>query len=206
MIFSFWLILLAVLLYGLIHSLLASLRFKNYLQQKYGPVINRWFRLAYNFIAVLTLLPILILPVILPDKNIYTIPFPWFILSVLCQLMAIVALIIGLGQTGAASFLGIHQLFHPEDVSAPHFVTEGLYRYVRHPLYTAGLVIIWLFPYLTLNLLGLDLGITIYLFVGAHFEEQKLLGEFGEAYADYRRRTPMLVPGLHLPHFHAHLE
>jgi protein-S-isoprenylcysteine O-methyltransferase Ste14 len=201
MIFSFWLILLAVLVYGLIHSLLASLRFKNFLYQRYGPEVNHWFRLAYNFIAVVTLLPILILPIILPDNHIYTIPFPWSIFSVLCQLIAMLALVIGLGQTGAASFLGIHQLLHPEDTSPPRFVTGGLYRYVRHPLYTAGLVIIWLFPYLTMNLLALDLGITLYMLVGAHFEEQKLLSEFGEAYADYRRRTPMLVPGLHLAHY-----
>ena len=34
------------------------------------------------------------------------------------------------------------------------------------------------------------------LIVGAIFEERKLLSEFGQAYIDYRKSTPMLVPGL----------
>jgi len=77
-------------------------------------------------------------------------------------------------------------------------VTNGLYRYVRHPLYTAGLVIIWLIPLMTYNLLALILGLTIYIFVGAYFEERKLLLEFGDVYAEYRQRTPMLVPRIRI--------
>jgi protein-S-isoprenylcysteine O-methyltransferase Ste14 len=34
------------------------------------------------------------------------------------------------------------------------------------------------------------------LIIGAYFEERKLLGEFGEAYQLYQRRTPMFFPGL----------
>jgi hypothetical protein len=40
------------------------------------------------------------------------------------------------------------------------------------------------------------LGATIYILIGAYFEEKKLVGEFGDAYTDYKRRTPMLIPGL----------
>ena len=72
---------------------------------------------------------------------------------------------------------------------------KGLYRWVRHPLYTAGLVFIWLTPVMTVNLLAMNLGLTIYIVLGAMFEERKLLHEFGQAYADYQRRTPMLIPG-----------
>jgi protein-S-isoprenylcysteine O-methyltransferase Ste14 len=79
-------------------------------------------------------------------------------------------------------------------------VTGGFYKYARHPLYTAGLIFIWLLPSMTCNLLALNIGLTVYLFVGAYFEERKLLLEFGEAYAEYRRRTPMFVPFLHIPH------
>jgi protein-S-isoprenylcysteine O-methyltransferase Ste14 len=69
---------------------------------------------------------------------------------------------------------------------------------VRHPLYTAGLVLIWLLPILTWNLLALNLGLTAYIFIGAYFEERKLLLEFGDSYAEYREHTPMLIPGLKL--------
>jgi protein-S-isoprenylcysteine O-methyltransferase Ste14 len=60
--------------------------------------------------------------------------------------------------------------------------------------------LIWLLPILTWNLLALNLGLTAYVFIGAYFEERKLLLEFGESYAEYRKRTPMLIPGLKLPH------
>jgi protein-S-isoprenylcysteine O-methyltransferase Ste14 len=198
---SFWLILLAALIYGLLHSLLASLTTKAYARRWLGGNTNRWFRLAYNFIAVVTLLPILILPILLPDREIYIIHFPWVILSLAFQLSAAITLFVGLKQTGVSTFIGLRQAFLPEDTTPPRLVTGGLYRYVRHPLYTAGLVILWLLPMLTWNLLALNIGLTAYILAGAHFEERKLLGEFGDAYAEYRNRTPMLIPFVKLSRF-----
>lgn len=193
---GFWIILLAVLLYGLAHSWLASLDFKERIQRRFGHSAKRWFRLVYNFIAVLTLLPVLLLPVILIDQPIYTIRFPWLALTVSLQLLSVVFLLIGLRQTGIGSFLGISQALSGQE-APPRLVEDGLYRWVRHPLYTAGLIFIWLMPVMTWNLLAINLGATLYILAGAVIEEKKLLREFGEAYADYKRRTPMLIPGSH---------
>ena len=74
--------------------------------------------------------------------------------------------------------------------------SDGLYRWVRHPLYTAGLMFIWLAPLMSVNLLALNLGFSLYIVVGAYIEERKLVAEFGPAYTAYQRETPMLVPGL----------
>lgn len=196
---SFWLILLAVLAYGLLHSFLASLKAKAQSREWIGPTSDRWFRIAYNIIAVITLLPILFLPILLLDKGIYTIHYPWVILTLSIQLLAVIVLLIGLRQTGISSFIGLRQLFLPEDTHPPRLVINGLYRYVRHPLYTAGLVLIWLLPVLTWNLLALNIGLTVYIFIGAYFEERKLLLTFGDSYAKYRQHTPMLIPGLKFP-------
>ena len=196
---SFWLILLAVLSYGLLHTLLASIKAKALARNWFGSKTDQWFRLAYNFIAVFTLLPILLLPILLIDKEIYRISFPWVIGTLAIQALAIVVLVVGLKQTGISSFMGLRQVLLPENTSPPRLVTGGLYRYIRHPLYTAGLVFIWLLPIMTLNLLALNLGLTAYVLIGAYFEERKLMLEFGEAYAEYRRLTPMLIPGLRLP-------
>jgi protein-S-isoprenylcysteine O-methyltransferase Ste14 len=196
---SFWVILLAVLAWGLLHSFLASRKLKALAHGWFGHATDRWFRLAYNFISIITFLPILPLPLILTDKRIYGIPFPWVILTSVIQFLALIVLVIGLRQTGIFSFLGLRQLIHSEDPITIHLVTSGFYQYVRHPLYTAGLVLIWLIPILTWNLLALNLGITAYIFIGAYFEERKLLSEFGTDYAEYRRHTPMLIPGLRFP-------
>jgi protein-S-isoprenylcysteine O-methyltransferase Ste14 len=71
-----------------------------------------------------------------------------------------------------------------------------LYRWVRHPLYTAGLLFIWLTPIMTLNTLVVFIAATVYILVGAFFEERKLEREFGQAYREYKAATPMLIPGL----------
>lgn len=197
---SFWLILLAALAYGLLHSFLASLRTKAYARQWLGKKTDIWFRIAYNFIAVITLLPILLLPVLLVDRLMYSLHFPWVVLTLGIQTLAMALLILGLRQTGIASFLGLRQLLLPEDTSPAQLVMGGLYRYVRHPVYTCGLVFIWLLPIMSWNLLALNLGLTAYVIVGAYFEERKLVAEFGEAYEEYRQRTPMLIPGLRLRH------
>jgi len=195
---SFWLILLAVLSYGLLHSILASPKMKSLASSWFGVTTDRVYRLAYNIIAIITLLPILLLPILLIDEEIYRIPFPWVILTLAIQLLAVIILLIGIRQTGLNSFIGLSQLLLPEDTSPPRLVTGGLYRYVRHPLYTAGLVIIWLIPIMSYNLLALILGLTVYIYIGIYFEERKLLVEFGDAYAVYREQTPMLIPSIRM--------
>jgi protein-S-isoprenylcysteine O-methyltransferase Ste14 len=192
-----WLVLLAVLVYGLVHSFLASLWAKARARRWFGVLADRTYRLLYNLFAVVSFLPVLALVGLLPDQPLYTIPFPWVLITSLGQITAVAALVLGLFQTDAWSFLGFRQLVQPTAVDKPAtLVIKGLYRWVRHPIYTAGLVFIWLTPVMTANLLAMNAGLTIYIVVGALFEERKLLREFGQAYIDYRRRTPMLVPGL----------
>lgn len=156
---------------------------------------GRFYRLAYNLFAGLSFLPVLALSAFLPDRRLYAIPSPWTGLAVVGELLAIVALLVGFRQTGAWEFLGLRQL--TTKVEQPtELVISGLYRYVRHPLYTAGLVFIWLSPVMTVNLLALNIGMTIYIILGAYFEERKLRREFGAQYVDYQALTPMLIPGL----------
>jgi protein-S-isoprenylcysteine O-methyltransferase Ste14 len=190
------LIFLSMLLFGIVHSILASLKAKALARRWWGERADRLYRLAFNMLAPVTLLPALALFVFLPRRILYVIPLPWMYLSGALQVLAVVALAIGLLQTGLMSFSGLAQLANPRVEEAQHLVTGGLYQYVRHPLYTAGLVFIWLTPMMTDTLLALNLGATVYLVGGAMLEEHKLLQLFGQAYADYRARTPMLIPGL----------
>ena len=191
-----WIILLAVLIYGFVHSLLATLGTKARLRKWFGPGVDRWYRLIYNTIGILTFLPILVLAASFPGRELYIISPPWAYFALAGQLLALVALAIGLLQTGIYSFLGFEQMLKPSQTSSPQIVTGGLYRWVRHPLYTAGLVFIWLTPVMTTSLLALNIGLTIYLVLGAYYEERKLVREFGDAYTNYQQRTPMLIPGL----------
>lgn len=185
--------LLGMALWGLLHSVLASQTVKRKLIDAFGNAAARWYRLTFNFIAVVTLLPVLALPVLFPGAHLYSISPPWLWLTLPLQGIAGFALLAGLLQTGLSNFLGVAQLFG-WDSDQDDMVTSGLYRWVRHPLYTAGLVIIGLVPRMTTSLLALNLGITAYLFIGSVFEERKLIAEYGEEYKRYRRHVPRMIP------------
>jgi protein-S-isoprenylcysteine O-methyltransferase Ste14 len=68
-----------------------------------------------------------------------------------------------------------------------------LHRFVRHPWYTLGLVLVW-----TQNMdaarLTSAVVISAYFVLGSRLEERKLLLYHGPAYAAYRRRVPALLP------------
>jgi len=132
---------------------------------------------------------------VLSDRVLYQIPAPWVYLSLAGQIVALVLLIVGVLQTDTLSFVGLRQLFEGKERPSK-MVTQGLYRWVRHPLYTAALLFIWLTPVMSENILVVIISATIYIFVGAWFEERKLEREFGAAYAEYKTVTPMLIPGL----------
>jgi methanethiol S-methyltransferase len=185
----------ASILWGVVHSLTASHRAKEMFAQRFGQVFSeRYYRLGYNLFSVVTFLPILALLVLLPDRFLYSIPAPWLYLTLAAQALAFIALVVGVLQTGALEFIGLRQLLDPSQPEAANLTTHGLYRYVRHPLYTAGLVFLWLTPEMTLNRLALWTVMSLYLVIGAYFEERKLLRDFGQQYADYKAKTPMLIP------------
>jgi protein-S-isoprenylcysteine O-methyltransferase Ste14 len=75
-------------------------------------------------------------------------------------------------------------------------IVTSLYRFVRHPLYTATLLFIWsiFFWQPALSNLISCICITIYTIAGIYFEEKKLIKNFGDSYIQYRNRTPMLIP------------
>jgi len=190
----YWL-LLSLALWGLVHSILASQAAKTWFRRLFGDGATRFYRFAYNIFSVVSLLPALWLMVLLPDRALYRIPAPWLYLTLAGQVVAILMEVVGVLQTDTLAFIGLRQLFKGEEESGA-LVVHGLYRWVRHPLYTGGLLFIWLTPIMTTNTLILFSAATIYIIVGAYFEERKLMREYGEAYAAYKAVTPMLLPSL----------
>ena len=187
-------------LYGVVHSVLASLQAKSLAAGRFGRTGARFYRLIFNILAVITFIPVAALVGLLPDRKIYSIPFPFNLLALSLQLAAGLGLLVGVIQTGAMSFLGLEQLLDSSSMDRPSsLVTAGFYRFVRHPLYSFGLLLLWFAPVMTWNLLALSVGLTVYILVGIIYEERKLEREFGEAYREYKHKTPMLVPFLKKP-------
>lgn len=79
-------------------------------------------------------------------------------------------------------------------VAAPTFRERSLYRMVRHPLMLGFLLAFWSTPVMSMGHLFFAAMCTGYILFGIQVEERGLVTEHGEAYLDYRRRVPMLVP------------
>lgn len=179
-----------MVIWGLIHSLLAARRVKRVLESALG----RWYRLFYNVVAGITLLPVLALAALLPDHLIYQVPSPWRWVLICVQLAAALAAGITLLQTDLLRFLGVRQLIQPAPLPPNTLSLDGPYRWVRHPLYFFSLVFLWAIPILSLNILVLNLAFSAYFYIGAIFEERKLVAQFGQAYRNYQHQVPMLIP------------
>jgi len=189
-------IVFASVLWGFVHSFLASHSFKHFLRTLVGvPVFSRLYRFSYNVFSLASFFPILLMLVTFPDQQLYSIQSPWVYAMTIVQGLAAFAMIAGVMQTGPLEFAGLAQLSsNYEESPSAHLVVSGLYAYVRHPLYTAGLAFIWFSPEMSLNRLVLWIILTVYIFIGAFFEERKLMKDFGVSYAEYKARTPMLIP------------
>jgi protein-S-isoprenylcysteine O-methyltransferase Ste14 len=141
-----------------------------------------------------TLLPVLTLLALYPGAEIYSLPNPWLYLALLVQFLGALIILIGLLQTGVWSFFGVDAIIGDEPSGQDRLIFSGLYAYVRHPLYTGGLLLIWFMPLMTTSLLAFNLAATLYLYLGSIHEERRLLAAFGERYEEYRRRVPRLIP------------
>jgi len=187
-------IILSIAVWGIVHSVLASTKFKEFLRGALGERVMIAYRFVYNIFALLTFAPIYFLVLILPDHELYSVPAPWMYFMFAGQGLALILLLFSFLQTGPLSFVGLSQFWEGEKPSA--LVTGGMYRLVRHPLYLFSLLFLWLSPSMSVNNFIFYVAITVYIFIGAYFEERKLLREFGAGYAEYKSVTPMMIPGL----------
>lgn len=157
----------------------------------------RYYRIFYNVTALATLTPVLVYTYSMRGQPVFRWEGPFRIIQGLLAIFALVLFIGGSRRYDLARFLGIRQL--REDSACGvltqdcHLDTGGILSMVRHPWYAGGILIVWIGnPDVTAVLTNLV--ITGYFLIGAIFEEQKLLAEFGEEYMDYRRRVSMFFP------------
>ncbi|MCI0436916.1 MAG: isoprenylcysteine carboxylmethyltransferase family protein, partial [Gemmatimonadetes bacterium] len=97
---------------------------------------------------------------------------------------------------------GLRQVFlhlRGRDYTQKPFVERSLYKLVRHPLMLGFLIAFWSAPTMTVGHLLFSALMTAYIVIGVRMEERDLLAQHSAAYADYRRRTPMLLPRLRRP-------
>ena len=85
----------------------------------------------------------------------------------------------------------------PEPRAGGHLVTSGIYKYLRHPIYTAILILVaGLFLRKPTAFMGTVSAITIIFFLfKVRVEEKLLLARYPE-YGEYKRRAWGIIPGI----------
>ncbi|MDA8231976.1 MAG: isoprenylcysteine carboxylmethyltransferase family protein [Magnetospirillum sp.] len=181
---------LAWVLFGLGHSGLASAPVK----ARLIPAFGRRYRIAYNLFALGSFGALAAVGVAMLGR------FPAFSLpsgvraAMLAVNLAGWAVLLGSARYyDLGRLAGTTQLREREAPEDESLRLDGPHRFVRHPLYAGGYLILW---GAAINPLGLATAVlgSLYLAIGTAFEERKLVRLYGDAYRGYRRRVPALIP------------
>ena len=185
---------LAWLGYFAVHSALASLAAKRWVARRY-PALQSAYRIVYNALAVLLLLPIIWLTLRYPGPSLWAWHGAPAWLANALAVAAVVVFAVSLKHYDGGEFIGLRQWASrrqpAEDQGAFHL--SPFHRYVRHPWYCCALVLIWTRDMDVATLVSSVL-MTAYFIVGARFEEAKLVICYGAAYRRYQARVAGLVP------------
>lgn len=180
--------------YFVIHSLLASLWFKRWVQHQW-PELMPAYRLAYNVLAVILLIPLLWLMYQNPGPLIWQWPglTGWLMKGL--TIAAILGFIWSLKSYDNGVFLGITQWRnrYTDSTDPDSLQISTLHRFVRHPWYFFFLVILWTQDLHLAQLVVYSL-ISIYFVIGSRMEERKLVEHYGKTYEEYCRQVPGLIP------------
>lgn len=78
-------------------------------------------------------------------------------------------------------------------------VTTGIFRYIRHPLYSSLLLLTWgiFFKLLSWPGLGMAIVSTLFLFFTARADEKECMRYFGASYKEYMQKTKKFIPFLY---------
>jgi len=179
------------------HSALAHARVKTLVAQWTGAHF-RFYRIAFNLFSTILFVVLIGWLFAQPAVPFVEETMTQKLIGATLFLLGMVVLLLAFRSFNKAEFIGLEQL-RPKPTTkptTPKLISTGLYAYVRHPLYFAIIVmLLGALLFLPHWPMLVFVGVTfVYLPIGVHFEEQKLISEFGDTYRQYQRQVKMLVP------------
>ena len=111
------------------------------------------------------------------------------------QILGAALLFVGLPLFTAGAYLTAKYVFSkmPEERT---LLQQGPYRYIRHPIYLAFVLLGIGFILLAQNYVALLVGAFLTAFTYPKEEEEELIRAYGDTYREYRRRTGAFLPQL----------
>ncbi len=197
---NIFVIVFSLAFFAFIHSYLASSRVKQIIYKK-GKEFLPFYRLLYNVISIVILF---IIYLNLPPSNviIYDLPYPYDFVMFALQTLSLAGLVYTLKYFSAKEFLGLSQInrwysknYNFENLDEESsFRTDGLYSFMRHPVYFFSILFLLFRPYMDLNYFVIFICLVIYFYIGSIYEEKKLVEKFGDKYIRYQETVPRIVP------------
>ncbi|MBF0609768.1 MAG: hypothetical protein G8345_08585 [Magnetococcales bacterium] len=185
-------------LFGMVHSGMASLTFKRWITAQLAGFACME-RLIFNVVSSLVFLPVMIYGHLYLPTTLLLQPAPPWLLLIL-QGIGVWLLLWSLSTYDLPRFAGVLQLRQCRQhlpLTEEPLVLSTLHQHVRHPIYASLLLILWARTW-DVATLATNVCATLYLLIGIHLEEQKLLLLYGQAYDRIRQSTPKLVPKIRL--------
>ena len=174
---------------------MASTNLKNKVNSVY-PRVKAYYRLVFNLVSTLLLIPLAYVYYQLPNEYIFTATILYQVVGSLLAVAGVYIIIDGFKNYRTDEFIGTYQIKNKHDFHPARLNRTGWNGVVRHPLYFGGITLV---IGLILIIPTVKLGITallviIYLFIGSLWEEKKLTAEFGDTYTEYKLAVSMLLP------------
>ncbi len=181
-----------------LHSFMASPAAEKFLKRKLGQRFV-YFRIFYNFTAVITFFPLAFYTRSLKGSVIFRWEGVFVYVQIILALITLFLLIAGLLKYDMLQFTGIRQVMSGKSYSSisdtGEIVSTGILGIVRHPWYLAGIIFIWIcYRDMYLSTLIVNILLTLYFFAGTVLEERRLIKEYGESYRKYMETVSMLFP------------
>ena len=184
--------------YCALHSFLISIRFTDLMKRPLKEYYA-FYRLFYNVISVVLLIPLLLYTLQKEGEAIITYSLPFTIIRyVLISISMLIVIKAFFFDYDFLTFFGIRQLLESgknksREEHSGEIKKKGLLGIVRHPMYFGLLLYLWC-QTITFMDLVVNIVLTAYIIIGTRLEENKLVLEFGETYIKYQHEVPMLIP------------
>ena len=193
-------IIILLVLYGFIHSILASEKVKKIFRKTFGKLIA-FYRLGYNFFALVALYFISDLAPH-PTLQIYKLPSPYDYFVLIPQFLSLIGIIWCFKYICFKEFIGLNQIdrYLKKEYSGTELDEnytlriEGPYKYSRHPIYFFSIVFLMFRAEMDLFYLTIFISFTAYFYIGSYYEEKKMVRLFGDDYRNYQKKVPRIFP------------
>lgn len=167
-----------------VHSLLAA----DFIKKKFH---NQQYRLFYNIVAVVGLLPIGFMISVFPGAQLFAKSTATDFVGLVFATYGVLLIRKAFKAYNFRAFLGLEPGEERQKLQ-----TDGLFAKVRHPVYAGTILICVGLAIYAARVAALisALSILAYLPIGIWLEEQKLLKQFGDQYRKYCAEVPAIIP------------